>query len=979
MPITHRAADIENLFERALAQPKSQRASFLDQVCAGDPAQRERLQRLIYFAESDDGFLERSPLYLPSGEHVSTTRYAPGRLIGAYRLLRRLGAGGTAEVWLAERTEGGFQQRAAVKIIRDAHDALHERFAVEREILASLTHPNIARLYDGGVEPDGCAYMIMEYVEGEHLGAYAGAHALSLDGRLALFLQVCDAIAYAHTRLVVHRDIKPANILVSVDGHVKLLDFGIAKLLDAKDAEDATRTLQLSPAYAAPEQLTGGYVSTATDVYALGVTLFELLTGRLPWSGETASLATAVKRLLDTAMPPPSRVFTTDSPVPQRALQGDLDAIVGKALRKEPGARYPDARALADDIRRHLDHQPVQARSGARAYVLRRFLRRNWLALSTAAAIFAAMAVALAAIAWQAQKARLEAQRAAAVQSFMVDLFRANSSRQADPVKARQTTARELLDIGVKRIENSLDEAPENKLALLRVFAGLSYDLALRPDEERLRRQAVALSRGLNGNDSPELVEDLIDLASATFGAGSFDDAQPLLDEIQSILDRKGDRTSALRGRALLISAEYFQSSDVPRAYADAQQAVTVFSALPASRDYLGEALYTAGLIASSSGRPIEAVDLLRRAIEISRADGAPDPKLSILYYQLAESESASLQHGAAEASARQSLRLALATNGENHVDTLRARMMLGRVLLEADRIKESLPYFLQAKQGALSLLGTDDPFHTRSALAVNGRAQARAGELDVGLADLQSALAILQKHQISNFATAIVLENTADVLIELGRRSEAVQALDESRSIRDRVGQPAGERSALLRARAALDDGRPDDARTPLSEFVVGKNNPAAAMVWTLKRDLLEADVELQSGHAEKAAELASSAGNQARANELAPYLRSVISDSELLEGLARQRGGDAASACPILTHALATRVDLYLPESPKIAEAQLALAECELALAHRSEAAGRVAAAAAIEAQHSSLSSRYLEPLRRLRVELGSGARGQ
>jgi serine/threonine-protein kinase len=386
----------------------------------------------------------------------------------------------------------------------------------------------------------------------------------------------------------------------------------------------------------------------------------------------------------------------------------------------------------------------------------------------------------------------------------------------------------------------------------------------------------------------------------------------------------------------------------------------------------LGEALYTAGLMASNSGRPIEAAESLRRAIEISRADGAPDPKLSILYYQLAESESAALQHTAAEASAGQALTLALATNGENHVDTLRARMMLGRVLLESDRIKESLALFLQAKQSALDLLGAEDPFHTRSALAVNGRAQARAGELDQGLADSQSALAILRKHQISNFATATVLEDMAGILIELGRPSEAVRALDESRSIRDRVGQPAGESSTLLRAQAALDDSRPGDAQTLLSAFAVGKHNPSAAMVWNIKRDLLEATLELQSGNTEKAVQRASNGGKQARASELAPYLRSVISDSELLEGQARLRGGDADSARPILARALATRVDLYLPKSPKIAEAQLALAECELALGHRPDAAGLVAAAEAIEAQHSSLSQRYREPLRRLQGEL-------
>jgi len=975
----NQADDIEGLLERALAQPPPRRAWFLDQECSDDPAKRDRIERLLHLTESSEGFLERSPLRAESEVRTSVPLYAAGQLLGAYRLLRRIGTGGTSEVWLAERTEGGFQQRAAVKIVRDAQGGLKDRFAMEREILASLAHRGIARLYDGGLQSDGCAYMIMEYVEGEHLDAYARTRSLPLQERLALFLQVCDAVAYAHTRLVVHRDIKPGNILVNADGEVKLVDFGIAKLVDAETTRDVTGALHMSPAYAAPEQLLGGYISTATDVYALGVTLFELMTGRRPWNDDGAVLATAVKRLMDTSVPPPSRMAPTDMPIPTRALRGDLDAIVARAMRKEPDARYPDARALADDIRRCLAHQPVQARAGARAYIVRRFFRRNWLGVTTATAVFAAMTVALAAVVWQAKKAQLEAQRASAVQSFMVNLFRVNSSKQADPVKARQTTARELLDTGMKEIESGLDEAPENKLALLRVFAELSYELALGPEEQRLRRQAVALSRDLYGATSSEVVENLIDLSSALLGTGSFDDAKPVLDELQSILDRKGDATSVLRGRALLISAEYFQSSDVQRAYADAQKAVAVFNAIAGSHEYLGEALYMAGLMASSSGKPVEATDSLRRAIDLSRANGTPDPKLSILYYQLAESESAALQHAAAEASARQSLALALSTNGENHVDTLRARMMLGRVLLEGDRIKESLPFISQARERALGLLGADDPFHTRSALAVSGRAQARAGELDAGLADLQAALAILRRHQISNLATAIALEDTASALVELGRRSEAFQALDEARSIRDRVGQPAGELSTLLRARAALDDGRPGDARSVLSEIIVAGNNPAAAEVWMIKRDLLEADAELQSGAAETALKLASRVGDDARTSELALNLRSVISDSEFLEGLARLRSGDANTAHAILAHALATRVDLYLSKSPKIAEAKLALAECELALGHRSEAASLVTAADAIEAQHSSLSSRYVVPLQRLRAELGSGRRAR
>jgi serine/threonine-protein kinase len=366
MSLAQGMSDLYEIFERALAESRGGRAAFLAEACGDRAVLRARIERLLVLAETSDGFLDRSPLNPPLSADVSDDAYEAGHRIGAYRLLRCLGAGGMAEVWLAERTEGGCQQRAAVKIIRDSQGSVSEHFATEREILASLVHPGIARLYDGGVGADGSAYMIMEYVEGEHFITYCNTRRSALNERLALFLQICDAVAYAHTHLVIHRDLKPANILVTAEGAVKLLDFGIAKVLSQESAKEVTRTVHMSPAYAAPEQFAGGYVGTATDVYALGVILFELLTDTLPWSGDASSLTIAVKRLLDAKAPQPSRVATAKSPVPSRAIEGDLDAIVTMALSREPAARYPDARALADEIRRHLDHKPVQARIGAR-------------------------------------------------------------------------------------------------------------------------------------------------------------------------------------------------------------------------------------------------------------------------------------------------------------------------------------------------------------------------------------------------------------------------------------------------------------------------------------------------------------------------------------------------------------------------------------------------------------------------------------
>ncbi len=553
MPNTDQTPGIEDLFGRALAEPPSRRAIFLDRECTGNPARRERLERLIRFAESDDGFLERSPLYLRSDERVAPSLCAPGRLIGAYRLLRRLGSGGTAEVWLAERTEGGFQQCAAVKIIRDAQGSLRERFAVEREILASLTHPNIARLYDGGVEPDGCAYMIMEYVEGEHLSAYAETRSLPLEDRLALFLQICDAVAYAHTRLVVHRDIKPTNILVTAEGRAKLLDFGIAKLLVTDVAQDATRTLHLSPAYAAPEQLAGGYISTATDVYALGVILFELLTGRLPWAGDTTSFATALKRLLDDEIPPPSRVAGPNSPIPVRALQGDLDAIVARCLRKEPGHRYATVDALKLDVERRLRGEPVAARGGARMYVLSRFLHRYRWGVAGVVVLILALAAGLGGFAWQARRVEAQAARAEAIKNFLLDVFKASDPRKAVDKPRGGITARELLDASSASIEKDFAHQPELQIELLGVTAEIFHELDEPQRYVELHDRYMALARSRYGELHPMVIDARLQEAFYEVTRDRYESTQRILDEIDTSIRQAGLDDKPQRARWWII------------------------------------------------------------------------------------------------------------------------------------------------------------------------------------------------------------------------------------------------------------------------------------------------------------------------------------------------------------------------------------------------------------------------------------------
>lgn len=969
--------EVHALFEQALNEPPSARAAFLDRACAGRPELRERLERLLRRSADEAGFLDRAALRGGEASSADEAADAPGRVVGAYRLTRLLGRGGMAEVWLGERNEGGFRQHAALKLIARASGSLGQRFATERAILAGLAHPRIARLYDGGVEADGTAYMVMEYIEGEHLMAYARARALTLGERLELFLQICDAVAYAHTQLVVHRDLKPSNILVTAAGQATLLDFGIARLLDAQEGAESTRTIYFSPSYAAPEQVTGQAAGTATDVYALGVILFELLTGRLPWPAE-APIATVVQRLMDAPSPAPSRVAGADAPVAARALRGDLDAIVGKALRREPEQRYPDARTLADDIRRHLGHRPVHARSGARSYVARRFVRRNWLPLSTAALLFAAMAVATVAVAWQARKARLAAQRAEAVQGFMVDLFKMNSDRQKDPAKVRQTTVRELLDIGAARIGESLDLAPENKLALLRVFSDLYADgLGEGYPSIPVIRQAVALSRSLHGEDSVELASDRVHLAKQLAEQGERAEARELLQAAAATLDRRGDRTSELRGRLHVAQAYAFLNQDDRRTREEADAAIAVLRRYPPSRE-LVLALVFRSLAADKDSGVEAAVQSIEEAIRVSRAiDGDRGPMLAVCYMNLASLQKKAWKLDAAEASAREALDLGLKVPGEFAYDRTRAMSNLASIQLAGGRIKEGLESARKAKEWLVAPMGgSNDPAITAGVLQALATALGAAGELDDGLAEAMAAVKALRGTS-QDLLLASALSVAADRFADSGRPAEAAAALEEARAIRQRVRGSAGDGDVPRLVRAALDRGDPQHARALLADLGDSGTATKEAMMRSFRRDLLEAETELQGGDAGKSARLALAVGERMRASEMARYLRAPIADGELLAGLAQLRGGDAAAARPLLEGALAARSDLYLPRSPKIAEAELALAECDLAQGRREAAAERVAHAEAIQARHASLSARYTEPLRRLRERLAAPAR--
>jgi serine/threonine-protein kinase len=525
---------IEEILDQLLDLPADRRAARLAELAAGDPALAGEVRALLDEGARPGGVLDGSLDTLMEGVLGGEAAEAPveGRVIGPYRVLRRLGRGGMGEVLLAERADGAFEHRVALKIVRGGpgREEIAERFRHERQILARLRHPNIASLYDGGATEDGAPYFAMEYVEGERITDHADRLRLGVDDRLRLFEAVCAAVTHAHRNLVIHRDLKPGNVMVTADGAVKLLDFGIAKLLDPEAGDaGATTHLYLTPAYASPEHVRGLPTSTATDVYSLGVVLYELLSGRHP-HGDTARTPEVVRAILEEEPKDPSAVVTHDtrgatasqiaerrSTAPaelRRRLRGDLDNIVARALRKNPEERYGSVEDLRADLERYRRSLPVEARPATAGYRLRKFARRNRAAVLAGGVLLVALvgfAIAMSVLYARSQRnlaralaaeeaARLEAETARQVSTFMEGLFRTSHPEEST---WEQVTARQILERAVERIGTQLGDQPRVRARLMGTLGDVYAGLGRYAEARRLMEAGIAIRDSIHDENDP--------------------------------------------------------------------------------------------------------------------------------------------------------------------------------------------------------------------------------------------------------------------------------------------------------------------------------------------------------------------------------------------------------------------------------------------------------------------------------------------
>ena len=646
---------------------------------------------------------------------------APDR-IGPWKLLRLLGSGGMGDVWLGERADGTVEHRVAIKRVRGASAAFAQRLEAERRILAKLSHPNIARFIDAGVDATGAPWLALDYIDGETLNAWCERARPPLVARLQLFLAICAAVEHAHRHLVVHRDIKPANVLVDAAGAPHLLDFGVAKLLDGSGGE--LTAAALTPAYAAPEQLRGGEVSTGTDVYALGLLLFRLLAGELPPTRRDAGVAQVLSRLDEEETQQPSataRSRPEQLPYAPSLLEGDLDAIVSKAIRALPEARYGSVAELAADVRRHLESRPVTARPPTRSYLFGRWVRRNALAVGLGSAAIVALIAGAGVALWQArlanaaaiakaqeaERAAQQEQRAQRSAAFVLSVF-----QQADVLRrdARGViTIDEAFEDALGRIDREFSDDPMVAADLNDNFAELLASKGRFDEAEERLHKALNLAESAHGRDSPVVAETLINLAVVAAYRGRALDGKPFIERAVAILEPHAASDPDQYGNALMSLANVrSQEGRHEEALALFARAVEIYDGLGRPDDpRIATAEFNFGGALYTLGRWAEAQQHFDRAIAITAASNGADSAglLPLLDFSTTNLDRLG-RHADAEASARRMLSIAQASLEEPHPWIASALIEVGHHALRSDDVESGMAQ-IDAGIRMLAALGT--------------------------------------------------------------------------------------------------------------------------------------------------------------------------------------------------------------------------------------------------------------------------------
>ena len=868
---------LEEVFHGAAELDPPQQACYLDEACAGDAELRREAEALLASSGGE------GDLAVEVGRAASCA-LAAARMVGArlgpYRVVKELGEGGMGRVYLAYRDDDQFQRRVAVKLADTAQaPEVRGRFRSERQILAALDHPNIARLLDGGTAEEGVPYLVLEYVEGEPIDRYCDIHQLGIEDRLQIFRAVCSAVHYAHQNLVVHRDLKPSNVLVTPEGTAKLLDFGIAKLLKPEllaQAPALTTALHrpMTPEYASPEQVRGETVTTASDVYSLGVLLYELLTGCRPLRLEGQGLA--IERIVSEVEPdPPSRAAMwpaegASGRTPEqrsrdrgrtperlrRQLEGDLDNIVMMALRKAPARRYASVEQLAEDVRRTLDGMPVRARKDTIRYRVRKFVRRNRYGVATAL-LFLTLVVGFGVnraklardLAVERDRARQEAETARSVASFLEHVFRfADPTETAEPA----VTAREMLDRAAQRLSGQAGEPTEVRGELLDAIGNVYRHMGVHARAEPLLLEALALRRQGPGEETLDTAQSLLHLGELRADESRYAEGEDLL-------------RRALRVREKLLGKVH---------------------------PGVAEALYSLGLLLRREGKSVEAEGALRRAVALSEAASVDSEPVALGLDRLALVLEDQGRLREAETVARRAVDIARRRMGDRDADTGRCVGRLGSVLSESGAYAAAEPLIREALDTRRRKLG---PNHPTVAVWLEQLANLRRDRGDLTEAEpiyrdaMARAVGALGE---DHFQVASIRANLGKLLLAQGRLDEAEVLFTRSFEVRDRL-----RHESLF----AL------DSREGLARVAAARGDLAGAEA--IFREILEAR----------------------RRSVLPPGL--PMSSTLLGLGEVLRARHEAASATPFLRQALELRLGSLPPQHKDVAAARSALGACLVA----------------------------------------------
>jgi serine/threonine-protein kinase len=745
---------VHDLLGRLLAVPAPDRSAWLAREVPDDPELRARLLAAVP-ADSLDAAADaaREPLNFSSPASTSEDPIV-GQRLGAFIVdTRPCEQGGMGAVYRGRRADDTFAQEVAIKIIprgRDT-DRVLRRFTLERRVLGLLQHPNIVRILDAGAIADGRPYLVMEWVHGLPLDQFSAERDLSLTERLALFQQLCAAVQYAHQHLVVHRDLKPANVLVTPDGAPKILDFGLAKLLDEGDPDagllSRTNERPMTPAYASPEQVRGGPVTTATDVHALGLILYELLTGQRPYR-LTSSSASEIERVICEETPElPSRAvrgMSGEPPVPAQRLGGELDAIVMRALQKAPADRYQTAAALSEDVTRYLTGRPVLARRTSLAYRSGKFIKRHAKGLTAAAAVVILTAAFVVQNSLHARELAVERDRAQASLGFLVSLFTASDP---DKAKGEKLSAVELLDRGATRLETELQNQPATRAALLFTIGDVYYRLGRYDAAEPLLAESIELQRQLSSRPTLELAEAINALGRVP---GTTHDANKLYEEALQI------RRQLLKPDDPLIAQSLTNLANVQYQTGDAAGA---------------EAGY-------------------REALVILRSRNHPDMAVALLNVSKACFRLS--KYTDAVAAAREAWQISQRIHGHDHSVTITSLSALGWGLFGLGEYAEAERIGRDAVERSRRLFG-DEHVNVGQAWYTFGNMLSSMNRFNEAEAAFRAAAAVWRKRPgIMEDRLAWTLSGLGQVLGRRGKYAEAEAALLESLDIRRRIpGEP--------------------------------------------------------------------------------------------------------------------------------------------------------------------------------------------